>query len=60
MLEWLNIFSWIWDNISDIDAIVSIITAILSVGVFIGGVAYGLIVSILRLKLKRNQYKYLI
>lgn len=60
MLEWLlKISSWIWDNISNIDSIVSIITTLLSGGVFIGGVVYGIIASILRLKLKRNQYKYL-
>lgn len=52
-------WQWIWENISNIDSIVSIIAVILSGGVFIGGVVYGLITSILRLKLKRNQYKYL-
>ncbi|NBJ95489.1 pentapeptide repeat-containing protein [Parablautia muri] len=60
MLEWLaEISSWIWENISNIDSIVSIVTAILSGVFFIGGAVYGVIANILRQKLKRNQYKYL-
>lgn len=60
MLEWLlKILTWIWDNISHIDSIVSIIAAIFSGGALIGSVFYELIASILRLKLKKNRYKYL-
>ena len=60
MSDWLlKISFWSWNNISKIDSIVNIIAVILRGGAFIGGVACGLIASILRLKLKRNQYKYL-
>ena len=56
MSDWLlKISFWSWNNISKIDSIVNIIAVILRGGAFIGGVACGLIASILRLKLKRNQ-----
>ena len=48
-------WKWIWDNLSNIDSILSILTVILSGLIFIER----LIMGILRLKLKRNQYKYL-
>ena len=48
-------WEWIWNNLSNIDSILTILTTALSGCVFIGG----LIIGILRLKLKRNQYKYL-
>lgn len=48
-------WEWIWNNLSNIDSILNILFAILSVCAFIGG----LIVGVLQLKLKRNQYKYL-
>ena len=56
MSDWLlKISFWSWNNISKIDSIVNIIAVILRGGAFIGGVACGLIASILRLKLKRSE-----
>lgn len=52
-------WKWIWNNLSNIDSIVSIAATILSGVLFIGGSIIGLIISILKLKLKCNQYKYL-
>lgn len=46
---------WFWDNSSNINAIISIISTVISGTIFIAG----LVISVLRLKLKSNQYKYL-
>ena len=52
---WERILGWIWENISNIYSVIGVVTAILSMGIFI----WGLIIGILRLKLKRSQFKYL-
>lgn len=52
MLDWFWDF---WDNSSNINAIISIISTVISGVIFIAG----LVISVLRLKLKSNQYKYL-
>ena len=46
---------WSWNNISSIDSVVNISVNILGGFLFL----YGIIKGIFRLKLKRNQYKYL-
>lgn len=46
---------WFWDNSSNINAIINIITTVVSGTIFVVGLA----ISILRLKLKSNQYNYL-
>lgn len=46
---------WFWDSSSNINAIINIISTVISGVIFIAG----LVISVLRLKLKGNQYKYL-
>ncbi len=56
MKEWIiRNFSLVWNNISNINSLISIIIYITSIGTF----AWGLVVCFLRLKLKHNRYKYL-
>ena len=48
-------WEWIWNNLSNIDSILNVLLPILSVCTFIRG----LIEGVIKLKLKRNPYKYL-
>lgn len=48
-------WEWIWYNSSNLYSVIGVVTSILSVSIFI----WGLIIGVLRLKLKRNQFKYL-
>jgi len=46
---------WIWNNLSNINATINIAVRIIGIISFLCGLGAGF----LRLKLKRNQYKYL-
>lgn len=50
-----KVILWVWDNISNIDALVAVIMVIVSIAVIVSGMVAGF----LRLKLKHNRYKYL-
>lgn len=56
MKEWiLKIISWIWENISNIDSLASILCFMAGAVIFV----FGMVTGFLRLKLKHNRYKYL-